>query len=131
VQRFYLALPPENSIEELLDPVCAFKALRTSVNRLKRNSELIVFAGNLRVELVVDQASEDYLALTLIHKTQRRGEPVDDMKGTGKYRRAWGGDAKLNCVVGPNGGTVRTGIRSREEAEADVRVRNQPTAVWS
>ena len=77
--------------------------------------------------LVTECVQARHASFVELFKKPLQGEPIDDMAGNGKHRAAWGGWVRRYCVVRPNGGIAREGLRTREEADQDAHQRNVPS----
>jgi hypothetical protein len=53
------------------------------------------------------------------------------MAGTDEWRAAWGGWERRYCVARPNGGVLRDGCRTKEEALKECQDRNGPAHMRS
>jgi len=89
--------------------------------------EVVDEAGSMFALLFLQEHVPGKIVLFVeLLRAKLSGEAIDDMRGSGEFRSAWGGWDRRYCLVRPSGGVAREGMRTREEAEADARERNRP-----
>ena len=125
--RYRVVLPGKNTYSEFFGEqaprlVSAIAPLLSQGDIL----EVIDAGGSYFAELLVEEITISHASFVELRNMPLSGAPLDDMKGDGKsYRVAWGGWQKRWCIVRPQGGVAREGIRVREEAVEDASQRNR------